>query len=417
MFDLDRWTEIWVTISRNKTRSLLTCFGVFWGILMLVIMLGAGKGLKNSIFASVDGFSTNSAFFFADRTSEPYKGFNKGREWQMRNRDLERIQREVEGIEAISPVLFGGGGDKNIVYGRVSGSFSVKGVTADYFKIEMQRLYYGRLLNEMDDRSFRKVCLIGQKVNEVLFRGEDPTGKYIRVNGIYYQVVGVVKQRASGVNIGSRAEETVFLPFHTMQQTLNQGDIFHFLCVAAQPDAKMSSVIDAIKQIFKEQNYISPTDPQAVEAMDLAAQFAVFNNLFLGIDLLIWLVGLGTLLAGVIGVSNIMMVTVKERTREIGVRRALGAKPWSILSQIMSESLLITAMAGFAGLSLGVFLLDVVDRAIGDSSEGMSLLHPGVSIQVALAAVLVLLLSGLLAGLIPAWRAMQVKAIDAIREE
>ena len=133
MFDLDRWTEIWVTISRNKTRSLLTCFGVFWGILMLVIMLGAGKGLKNSIFASVDGFSTNSAFFFADRTSEPYKGFNKGREWQMRNRDLERIQREVEGIEAVSPVLFGGGGDKNIVYGMVSGSFNVKGVTADYF--------------------------------------------------------------------------------------------------------------------------------------------------------------------------------------------------------------------------------------------------------------------------------------------
>ena len=417
MFDLDRWTEIWVTITRNKTRSLLTCFGVFWGILMLVILLGSGRGMQNGIMRSVNGFATNSAFFFADRTSESYKGFNKGRQWDMRNRDVESIRREVKELSAISPIIWGNSSDKNIVYGLMSGTFNVKGVHPDYFQIETQKLFHGRLLNEVDERERRKVCLIGTKVKEVLFKEEDPCGSYIRVNGIYYQVVGVVQQRASGVNIGGRSEECVFLPFSTMQQTLNQGDIIHFLCVAAKPDVQMLPVINKIKSIIKEQNFISPTDPQAVSAINLAAQFETFNNAFLGIDILIWIVGVGTLLAGIIGVSNIMMVTVKERTKEIGVRRALGAKPWNIISQIMSESLLITAMAGLMGLTVGVFLLDVVDQLIGDPVGETMLLHPAVSIQVALAATSILLLAGLLAGLIPAWRAMQIKAIDAIREE
>ena len=417
MFDLDRWTEIWVTITRNKTRSLLTCFGVFWGILMLVILLGSGRGMQNGIMRSVNGFATDSAFFFADRTSESYKGFNKGRQWDMRNRDVESIRREVKELSAISPIIWGNSSDKNIVYGMMSGTFNVKGVHPDYFQIETQKLFHGRLLNEVDERERRKVCLIGTKVKEVLFKEEDPCGSYIRVNGIYYQVVGVVQQRASGVNIGGRSEECVFLPFSTMQQTLNQGDIIHFLCVAAKPDVQMLPVINKIKSIIKEQNFISPTDPQAVSAINLAAQFETFNNAFLGIDILIWIVGVGTLLAGIIGVSNIMMVTVKERTKEIGVRRALGAKPWNIISQIMSESLLITAMAGLMGLTVGVFLLDMVDQLIGDPVGETMLLHPAVSIQVALAATSILLLAGLLAGLIPAWRAMQIKAIDAIREE
>ena len=417
MFDLDRWTEIWVTITRNKTRSLLTCFGVFWGILMLVILLGSGRGMQNGIMRSVNGFATHSAFFFADRTSASYKGFNKRRQCDMRNRDVESLRREVKELSAISPIIWGNSSDKNIVYGMMSGTFNVKGVHPDYFQIETQKLFHGRLLNEVDERERRKVCLIGTKVKEVLFKEEDPCGSYIRVNGIYYQVVGVVQQRASGVNIGGRSEECVFLPFSTMQQTLNQGDIIHFLCVAAKPDVQMLPVINKIKSIIKEQNFISPTDPQAVSAINLAAQFETFNNAFLGIDILIWIVGVGTLLAGIIGVSNIMMVTVKERTKEIGVRRALGAKPWNIISQIMSESLLITAMAGLMGLTVGVFLLDMVDQLIGDPVGETMLLHPAVSIQVALAATSILLLAGLLAGLIPAWRAMQIKAIDAIREE
>ncbi|HCC50902.1 MAG TPA: ABC transporter ATP-binding protein [Porphyromonadaceae bacterium] len=418
MFDADRWIEIWVTITRNKTRSLLTCFGVFWGILMLVILLGSGTGLKNAMFKNVDGFATNSLFFFADRTSEPYRGFNKGRYWNMRNRDVEAIQKEIKGIDAISPVIWGNRSDKNIVYGQVSGTYNVKGVYPAYFRIERQDLHFGRLLNEIDMQERRKVCLIGSRICEELFKNQDPCGKYVRVNGLYYQVVGVVKQIASGVNIGGRAESSVFLPFSTMQQTLNQGDILHFLCVSALPGYSIPQMIDEIEGLLKSQNEISPTDPQAIGVLNIAAQFSMFESLFSGIDILVWLVGLGTLLAGIIGISNIMMVTVKERTREIGVRRAIGAKPWNIISQIMSESLVLTALAGLLGLSGGVFLLDVVDRLLAaQPPDKITILNPGVNISTAVSATVILLICGLLAGLIPAWRAMQIKAIDAIRDE
>lgn len=419
MFDTDRWVEIWVTITRNKTRSLLTCFGVFWGILMLVILLGSGTGLKNAIFEGTNGFATNSVFFYTDRTSEAYKGFNKGRQWEMRNRDVTSIKRNVEGIEAISPIIWGSRSDKNVVYGQLTGTYNVKGIYPEYFKIEQQDLFYGRLLNDIDETERRKVCLIGSRVNETLFHNADPCGKYIRVNGLYYQIAGVVKQKASGLNLGGRAEESIFLPFSTMQQTLNQGDVLHFLCVSAYPQYDIQEIIKGVKGIMFAQNEIAPTDPQALGVVNIAAQFDTFNMLFTGIDMLVWLVGMGTLLAGIIGVSNIMMVTVKERTKEIGVRRALGAKPFNIISQIMSESLLLTALAGLMGLSLGVFILDLINKVLSAQPEGsdMPLKDPSVSIQVATAATAVLLLCGLLAGLIPAWRAMQIKAIDAIREE
>jgi putative ABC transport system permease protein len=422
MFDLDRWVEIWVTITRNKTRSLLTCFGVFWGILMLVLLLGSGTGMKNGILGNFDGFATNSIFVYTDRTSEPYKGFNKGRWWDMRNRDLESIITNVDGIEDISPIIWGGGGDKNIVYGQLTGTYNVKGVLPGYFNIESQTLHYGRLLNEIDLQEKRKVCLIGTKVNESLFRNADSTGEYIRVNGLYYQIVGVIEAKSPNINLGGRSEESVFLPFSTMQQSLNQGDILHFLCMSIKLTHPVKEVIDEVTAILKAQNEISPTDPQAVGIMNLAAQFSTFNMLFTGIDILVWLVGMGTLLAGIIGVSNIMMVTVKERTKEIGVRRALGAKPFNIISQVMSESLVLTSLAGLMGLSLGVFLLDVVNKflAVQPLSEGNGptfFQNPEVSINTATVATMVLLISGLVAGLIPAWRAMQIKAIDAIREE
>ncbi len=417
MLDIDRLEEIWVTITRNKVRSLLTCFGVFWGILMLVILLGVGIGFKNGILKNVEGFATNSLFFMSDRTSEPYRGFNKGRYWNIRNRDLETIKNNVKGIDAISPVLWGNRTENNVVYGQVAGTYNVKGVNAEYFNIERQTLHYGRLFNDIDLNDRRKVCLIGTRVCEELFKNADPCGKYVRVNGLYYQIVGVIEQIATGVNIGGRAESSVFLPFSTMQQTLNQGDILHFLCVSAIIGHPIEQMIDDIKDILKRQNEISPTDPQAVMVINLAAQFKLFEMLFMGIDSLIWLVGMGTLLAGIIGISNIMMVTVKERTREIGVRRAIGAKPANIISQIMSESLTLTAIAGLIGLSTGVFLLDLLDKILSAQSGEIILLHPSVKIGTAIAATIVLLFCGLLAGLIPAWRALQIKAIDAIREE
>ena len=421
LFDLDRWIEVWVTITRNKTRSLMTCFGVFWGILMLVILLGSGTGMKNGFSSMFSGFATNSAFFVTDRTSEPYKGFNKGRYWDMRNRDIESIVKNVPGIQDISPIIFGGRSEKNVVYGQQTGSFNVKGVMPEYFNIDMQEVHYGRLLNEIDMQEKRKVCLIGSRVNETLFRNDNPCGKYIRVNGSYYQIVGVVKQRASNISIGGRGEESVIIPFVTLQQIQNQGDRINFIGVSVQQGFPVQQVIDEITTILKTQNEISPTDPQAVMVINLAKQFDTFNLLFIGINILVWIVGIGTLLAGIIGVSNIMMVTIKERTKEIGVRRALGAKPSNIISQVMSESVLLTSLAGLMGLTLGVFLLDVINNLLlaqpASTMETMFFKNPEISIQVAVAATIIIIISGLIAGLIPAWRALQVKAIDAIREE
>lgn len=419
MFDIDRWQEIWITITRNKTRSLLTCFGVFWGILMLVILLGSGKGMQNGIFKNVNGFATNSCFFYTERTGEPYKGYKKGRYWSMRNRDLEAIKQRVPGIKYISPMHWGQQGSNNVVRGQKAGSFNVRGVYPDYFHIETQHVYYGRLLNEIDLQEKRKVCLIGTRVHEVLFKpGEDPTGQYIRVNGIYYQVVGVIKAKPRA-SIGGRTESSVMLPFSTLQQVTNNGDRFWFLCITGEDGYSCEKITDDVKTLLKAQNEISPTDPQAVGSFSIAKQAETFDKLFLGIDMLVWLVGMGTLLAGIIGVSNIMMVTVKERTKEIGVRRALGAKPFNIISQVMSESLVLTALAGLLGLTVGVFLLDVVNRVLESApqKDGTFFTNPEINIQTAVAATAILLVSGLMAGLIPAWRAMQIKAIDAIREE
>lgn len=417
MFDIDRWQEIWMTICRNKTRSFLTGFGVFWGILMLVLLLGSGNGLKNGIMKNVDGFATNSAFFFSERTSEPYKGYKKGRYWQMRNRDLETIRQRVKGVRYLSPMIMQWSGQNNVVKGTKAGTYNVRGVYSEYFNIETQHILAGRLLNEIDMIEKRKVCLIGSIVREVLFSpNEDPIGQYIRVNGIYYQVVGVIKPKPRA-NIGGRTEESVIIPFKTLQQASNQGDKFWFLCATADDGYPCDKLVEDIKAVLKSQNEISPTDQQAVGSFTIAKQFETFSLLFLGINLVVWAVGIGTLLAGIIGVSNIMMVTVRERTREIGVRRALGAKPFTIISQIMSESLLLTAIAGLLGLSFGVFLLDVVNRAMGTGSSDTFFLNPEINIGVAVAATIILLFCGLLAGLIPAWRAMQIKAIDAIREE
>ena len=418
IFDRDRWIEIWVTITRNKTRSLLTCFGVFWGILMLVILLGAGAGLKNAVLGETEGVATNSVFFFSDRTSIPYKGFNKGRSWNIRNRDIEAIRRDVEGVDQVAPMIFGASGDKNVVFGVNSGTYQVKGVTPAYFQIEVQNLLYGRLLNEIDERERRKVCTIGESVNDALFHGNDPCGKYIRVNGLYYQVVGVTKSRSQAVNIGGRSDESVCIPFNTLQQSMHLGDIVYFFGVSIFPSEDIGAIITHIKQILFAQNEIAPDDPQAVAVINIAEMFQTFNLLFTGIDVLIWIVGMGTLLAGIIGVSNIMMVTVKERTKEIGVRRALGAKPFDIISQVMSESLLLTAMAGLLGLSAGVFLLDFINRLLlAMPSDEIIIKDPSVNIQIAVVATVILLVCGLLAGLIPAWRAMQIKAIDALRDE
>lgn len=421
MFDLDRWQEIWVTITRNKMRSILTAFGVFWGIFMLVVMAGAGKGLENGIMEGIQGFSTNSCFFWANSTSEPYKGFRKGRSWDMKNSDVEIIRNKISNIQYITPMVFGGNSANNTVHKEKAGGYYVKGFYPEYDKIDHQQLMYGRFINDIDILEKRKVCVIGRRVYEELFqKGQNPVGELIKVNGMYYNVVGVINP-ITMININGSMEESVILPFTTMQQAYNYGDHIHLLTVTAKDNYKVSLIEEDIKKILKEQHSISPTDTQAVSSVNLEKQFTMFHYLFLGISILIWIVGLGTLFAGIVGVSNIMLVTVRERTKEIGIRRALGAKPKVIIGQIISESLILTLLAGLFGLSLGVVFLPVFEMLLtvfrSDPNKGTFFAHPQISFWIAVAALVILVFAGIIAGFIPAWRALQIKAIDAIREE
>ena len=420
MFDLDKYEEIWQSITRNKVRSLLTCFGVFWGILMLVLLLGAGAGLKNGIYKHTRGFAINSMFFYTNQTGEPYKGYRQGRVWNIKYSDVDMINERIEGVDYISPMLFVWSTQNNVARGVKAGTYNVRGVYPVYLeKIETQRVHYGRLLNNVDMREKRKVCVIGRQVSEELFGPEqNPEGAYIRVNGVYFQVVGVISA-IPDIQIGGRTEESVIMPATTMRQAYNLGDNIGFLCVTVKKGYKGEEVEDEVKALLKERNQISPTDPQAIGSFNIEKQARSFDLLFLGISILIWAVGVGTLLSGIIGVSNILLVTVKERTKEIGVRRAIGAKPFAIISQLMSESLTITFLAGILGLVTGIGLLDLVNKILMNApkDDGTFFTDPEVSFGTAVVATFILLFSGLVAGIIPAWRALQIKAIDAIREE
>ena len=420
MFDFDGIHEIWQTITRNKTRSLLTAFGVFWGIFLLVVLSSTGNGFENGLMKQVEGVTPNTAFFFVDETSEPYKGYQKGRKWSMQMDDLEAIKEAFPCIQAISPEAgVWSSEDKNVIYGSRGGSFTVKGVMPEYNEIEKSKILKGRFINDTDIAARRKVCLLGKKVYETMFeKGVDPLGKMVKVNGIYFQVVGVVRSYTESVDINGAVDESVILPFTTMQQVYAIGDKINFFALAANDDIPISDIEEDIKQFVKQRHDIAPTDENAVESFNLSEIFKAFKGLFFGIHILIWIVGLGTLMSGIIGVSNIMLVTVKERTREIGVRRALGAKPKNIISQVLSESLLLTTLAGLVGLCIGVGIMAIVAMITSNMpSDNMMFQDPNLGFGAAVAATVIVIISGLLAGVLPAWRAIQIKAIDAIREE
>jgi putative ABC transport system permease protein len=422
MFDIDRWNEIWHALMKNKVRSLLTAFGVFWGIFMLIVMAGAGKGLSNGIIEGVGKFATNSTFLWTNRTGEPYKGFKRGRYWNMDSEDLKIIKEKVPEVQIISPKNFGSNNNSgpNTVRGLKNGSFNIKGDYPEYVKIDPVTVEKGRWINQIDILEKRKVCAIGTKVFETMFKpDENPLGQYLKISGVYYQVIGVIKPETR-VNINGRTEESVFIPFTTMQQTFNMGNEVHFLALTSVPGVPVSVVEEKVKDIIKKRHSISPTDTQAINSVNIEKQFLQMSGLFLGISILTWIVGIGTLMAGVIGVSNIMLVIVKERTKEIGVQRALGARPVTIITQIMLESVALTTVAGYIGLSLGVGLLELINRIMESqpkSNEEMFFRHPEVSISVAVAALIVLIIAGLFAGSIPAKRALQIKPIEALREE
>lgn len=417
LFDLDKWEEIWNTITANKMRSIMTGFGVFWGIFMLVILIGIGNGFVGGVMLKVEGFAANSCFFFANPTSEAYKGFRKGRSWNLKNQDLVSIRQKAKTLQYLSPMLWGDSSAKNVVIGRKYAQADVIGVYPDYFEMQKPVIMKGRILNNLDISDTRKVAFVGRKTIETLFaETEDPIGKYIRVNGIYFQVAGVIRP-ISSAQIGGDANTSVYIPFSTMQKTFNQGDRIHFLGATTKPGYEAAILENEIKTILKENHDIAPNDEKAVRSFNIEKEFKTFNNLFVGVTILIWIVGLGSLFSGIIGVSNIMMVTVRERTREIGVRRALGAKPQAIISQIMSESFVLTFLAGFGGLFLGVLILTGISGAMPPPDENTMFLPPFVPFGTAMIAMSILVVAGLFAGFIPAMRALSIKAIDAIRDE
>lgn len=420
MFDFDGIHEIWQTIARNKTRSLLTAFGVFWGIFLLVVLSSTGNGFENGMMKQVEGVTPNTGFFFTSTTSEPYKGYQKGRSWSMQMSDIEALKEAFPFIKAISPeASVYSSEDKNVVYGSRSGSFTVKGVMPEYNEIEKSKIMKGRFINETDIAANRKVCLLGKKVYTTMFeRGENPIGKMVKVNGIYFQVVGVARSYTDNVNINGSIDESVILPFTTMQQVFALGDKINFFALVADDDTPLPEIEEDIMQLLKQRHDIAPTDKDAIRSFNLTEIFKAFKGLFFGIHILIWIVGLGTLMSGIIGVSNIMLVTVKERTREIGVRRAIGAKPKNIITQVLSESLLLTTLAGLVGLCIGVGIMAIVGMITSNMpSDNMMFQDPYMSFKVAVLATIIVILSGLLAGVLPALRAIQIKAIDAIREE
>ncbi|MFR9165340.1 MAG: ABC transporter permease [Dysgonomonas sp.] len=418
-FDIDNWQEIWAVISRNKLRSILTGFGVFWGIFMLIFLMGIGNGFEGGILKNFNGISSNASFFWTERTSEAYKGYRKGRSWTMNTRDIALIREKAQSVEHISPMLFGQSSDKNVVRGHKSGSYGITGIYPAHFSILKQNVLKGRLFNTLDIQEKRKVCIIGREVYETLFgHGEDPIGQYIRANGIYFQVIGVISPKSENINIGGNPLSTVFIPFSTMQQTLQRGDDIYFMACTAKAGYPSSMVEEEVKTILRTAHSISPTDQKAIGGFNTEQIFMIFQYLFVGVSVLIWFVGMGTLASGIIGISNIMLVTVRERTREIGIRRALGAKPITIVAQILSESFVLTAVSGFWGLFVAIIVLGIFDNMmIKGVIEIKTMIPPFVPFKMAIVAFVVLLISGIIAGLIPAMRALRVKAIDAIREE
>lgn len=419
MFDLDTWQEIILTITRNKMRSFMTAFGVFWGIFMLVVMTGAGTGLSNGMYQGIQEFASNSMFMFPGRTSMPFQGLRKGRAWQMKTDDIGILKHQFPEIKYISGIVFGGSSENNINRGDKYGTFNIQGYHPEYMKINPQRLLYGRHINEIDIQEKRKVCVIGKKVYNDLFHPEEnPIGVAIKIRGIYYTIVGATEAASRNINIGGDAEEMVSVPITTLQQSMNLGNKLHSISITAEDTTPISTLEEEILRAVKSRHQVAPDDPSALNCFNVFKIFSTFQALFTGISILIWIVGTGTLLAGAVGVSNIMLITVNERTQEIGIRRALGAKPKQIIMQIICESIILTAIAGFMGIMTGVGVLAMVDKALSaNPSQTTFFANPQISFNVAISATLILIICGIFAGMLPSYRALKIKAIEALRTE
>ncbi len=411
LFDTDTWQEIYSSIRKNKTRTAITIIGVMWGIFLLVVLLGAAKGVENNFNKLFGSFATNSVFVWAQQTSKPFKGFQEGKSLTLKMADLESIKKEILGLEFVVPRLQ----DQALAVNDFkSGNFGIFGDYPELDEVQKMDMVYGRFINNNDIIEKKKVCVIEEEIYKQLFdKDVQPIGTYIKINNINYKVVGMYKKG----QIGSGGPQgNIHIPFTTFQQVYNRGDDVGWMMITGKPGFDITQIEADVKLLLKNLHKVHPEDERAFGSFNLGKEIAKVTGFIKGMQFLTWFVGIATLIAGVFAIGNILLITVKERTKEIGIRRALGAKPWEIKRQIILESVFLTSIAGALGIISGGLVLMVIDATLGKGEEA-ALSNPTVDIPVILIAAITLVVLGTLIGLIPAHTAVSIRPIEALREE
>ena len=419
MFNRDRWSEILEVLTSNWLRTLLTAFGVFWGIFILILLLSAGKGLENGIRQDFGDIATNTMFMWTRRVSKSYQGMSKGRRFNYRLSDVEDIKQNIPNLRFVSPrnQLGGFNGSNNVVRGLNTGAYDVYGDYPEIINQDPMNITSGRFINYNDIDEKRKVAIIGEGVKNGLYKkDESPIGTYLKIQGVNFMVIGTYKKKSTGGN-GEEDQKQIYIPFTAFSQAFNRGDRVGWMAITANDGTPITDIKSKIFDIVKKNHKIHPQDERAIGYFDLYEQYRKVESLFMALKVIAYFVGILVLLSGVIGVSNIMLIVVKERTKEIGIRRALGASPGDIRSQILVESVFLIIISGMAGIVFGALLIYVLNYILDMMGPIDMFANPSVNLRVIVSALIILLVSGLLAGLIPAQNAIKLKPVDALRSE
>lgn len=419
MFDKERWSEILEALNANKLRTGLTAFGVFWGIFILVALLALTNGLKNGVMSDFGDFATNSMFMWTQGTSKPYKGLPKGRYFNYKIDDVAALKNEIPDLKYVSPrnQLGGYRGNNNVIRGTKTGAFEIYGDYPEFIKQQPLDILEGRFISYSDIETKRKICVIGTGVVRGLYdKDEGVIGTYIKINGVNFLVVGTFKNTKSQ---GDSEEEanTIYIPFTTFGQAFNRGDNVGWMAITAVDNVTITSIKQQVFDLMKSRHKVHPEDDRAIGHYDLAEEFGQMQGLFGILSFVGYFVGALVLMSGIIGINNIMLIVVKERTKEIGIRRALGASPWDIKGQILHESLILTIISGMLGVSFAAFFIWGLNTALDNVGPTENFANPSVGMQVVFTALIILIVSGLAAGFIPASRATKLKPVDALRIE
>ena len=415
MFDVDKWHEIFLSLGRHKLRTFLTAFGVFWGIFLLLILLGVNKGLENGVYAQFSDLLVNRFGLWGGQTRIAHRGLNAGRSVELTLDDAYAIRDAIPRVEYVTATA-GLWGEYTVSYRKKNGSFSVNGDLPEVFQMRHLTMRDGRFFNRRDVAEKRKVAVIGAKVASLLFEQETPVGKFLAIKHVNFLIIGVFD--VSGIGNPQRATERIYLPLTTLQAAFSQGNRVWSIQVAVNPQTPVTQTEANAKALLRRRHFAAPDDEDAVGSWNASEEFDKLQALFRGVKTFMWIVGIGTILAGVIGVSNIMLIIVTERTKEIGIRKALGATPWSLTSLILQESIFLTGVAGYIGLIASVGTLEgatyLMER-FGAQNEFFS--HPEIDMRLALITSGILVAAGTLAGYFPARTAANINPIEALRSE